>query len=121
MPRPKDMTKVIQTQKRWNRLVKFIQKLHNEIRKPMTNTRRRSSVVIAGRMINNIVCTFAVSDVVTNNTLHDLNALLMRLDTHEDVLSASSLENSILHMLEIEIKTKITDLDKEIAASKVFT
>lgn len=121
MPRPKDMSEVICTQKRWTRLVKFVQKLRGEMKRPMTNTKCRTSVVIAGRMINNIVCTFAVSDVLTNRTLHDLNAVLMRLDTFDDVQSAHSMENDILHSIEHEIHGKVQELDREVIASKVFT
>ena len=121
MPRTRDMSEVVNTQKRWSRLLKYTQKLYGETKKPMTNAKRRASVVVVGRIINNLVCAFAVSDQLTNKTLHDLNAVLMRLDKQEDVMAAYSLEHDILKGMEEEIVKKISDLEREIQASKVFT
>jgi hypothetical protein len=87
----------------------------------MTGTRRRSGVVIAGRIINSTVCTFSVSEQITNHTLHDLNAALMRLDTSGDVQAACSLELEIVGSLAVEIQNKITELEQEVIASKSFS
>jgi hypothetical protein len=115
------MSLVIKTSKRWTRLLRFVQRLGDELKKPMTSTRRRSGVVVAGRIINSLVCTFSVSEQLTNHTLHDLNAALMRLDTVADVQGACSLELEIVTQLQTEIQNKISDLDQEVVASKSFS
>lgn len=120
MPRPRNMTAVLSLQKRWSRLANLVKRLQAEMTKPTKTTSRRSNVVVCGRIINNIVCTFAVPDQITTMVLNDLNGSLMRMETHEDILKVSTLELTVLHDLKIFMNSKIADLSKEIEASKVF-
>jgi hypothetical protein len=115
------MTAVLSLQKRWSRLASILKRMNAEMTRPATNAMRKSSVVICGRSINNIVCAFAVPDQITNKVLNELNGCLMRMETSEDVLKASSCELAIIQSLRDYINSKINDLSKEIAASKVFS
>lgn len=120
MPRPKNMTAVLSLQKRWSRLANLIKRLNAEMTKPAKTTTRKSNIVICGRIINNIVCTFAIPEQITTLVLNDLNGALMRLETQEDIMKVSTLELSILHDLKLFMNSKMSDLAKEIEASKVF-
>lgn len=120
MPRVRDMSEVVATQKRWARLLKFVARLRLELGK-QTNTRKRAAVVICGRMLNNIACTFAVSEDTANKILHDLNAMLMRIDDARDEQNAYVLEQELLGALVREMEQKISGLEKEIVSSRSFT
>ena len=121
MPRPKNMSAVLRTQKRWIRLQKHVRQIHTELAKPMSNTIRKSSVVIAGRIINMVVCEFVISDTITNTVLHELNAMLMRISKQEDIVVILRREIELLHMISQDIHEKITSISKEVEASRVFT
>lgn len=121
MPRPRNMTAVVSLQKRWLRLAGLLKRIHGEMTRPSNTTAKKSNVVICGRIINNIVCTFAVPDQVTNKTLNELNAYLMRMETADDILRTLSCELEIIDSLREHIVSRVHALSEEIAASKVFT
>lgn len=117
MPRPRNTTELSKLHKRWLRLSGFVKRLHSEMVRPMNNTQRKSTVVICGRIINMLVCVFAVSDTLTNKVMHELNSCLMRLDGAQDVQAASSLELEIIDMLARDIGSKIAGIVSEIEAA----
>lgn len=118
MPRPKNTTELSNLHRRWVRLLGYIKRVHAEMLRPMNNTQRKSTVVICGRIVNMVVCVFAVSDTITNKVLHELNSCLMRIDGSSDIQTASSLEIEILDMLLSDIHSKISGISDDIEAAK---
>lgn len=118
MSRPKNMSEVIKLQTRWKRLGAFISNVLKEMHRPLPNSQRKSTVIICGRIINKLVCNFAVSDSVTTRTLHDLNTMLMRVDNTSDITEIQALEIEILNSLAFEVTAIVDKLASDIAASK---
>jgi hypothetical protein len=113
MARTKDATATNVCIKRYRQLLTFIGKLNHSLTMPMSNVQRRGALISAGRMLNDIVCVFTISNEITDRVLNNLNAMLMNI-TSSDNIEIVREETAIIAMLKEDIRRCVTALEASV-------
>lgn len=76
----------------------------------MTNVQRRGAMVSSGRMLNNIVCVFTISNEITERVLNSLNTMLMNITSEDNELILRE-ETAIIGAVRMDIRKCIAGLE----------
>jgi hypothetical protein len=119
MARVKDSTATTQCIKRYKQLLIFLNKLEDAMTMPMTLTQRRGTLISSGRMLNNIVCVFTISNEITDRVLNSLNTMLMNMASGSDNMDVLREETTIIGLLRDDITRCVTALESSLRAKDI--